>query len=154
MEQNLKLIDVFTENKDGETLVTRKGNRYITMMIANGEDDVIYESLFFSKKAHWKTEVVFEAFGLTAPTFEEIATQNDDESWELDLSAFDQITGKSFSGVTGENKGGYKCIIKWSKAVTASDIEVRDNGTDASETVQDAIDSEVYGEEEEDDVPF
>jgi hypothetical protein len=154
MEQNLKLIDIFTENKDGETLVTRKGNRYITMMIGNGEDDAIYESLFFSKKAHWKTEVVFEAFGLTAPAFEEIASQKEDGSWELTLGAFDQIIGESFSGVTGENKGGYKCIIKWNKATTAEDIEVRDNGTDASETVQDAIDNEVYGEEEEDDVPF
>jgi hypothetical protein len=49
--------------------------------------------------------------------------------------------------VIGSNKGGYSCVIKWVEKVTAEDI-------DASETVQDAIDNELYGEEEEDDVPF
>lgn len=153
MEQNLKLIDIFTENKDGETLVTRKGNRYITMLIGDG-DNVVYESLFFSKKAHWKTEVVFKAFGLEAPAFEEIVTENEDGTTELNLKAFNDILGESFNGVIGSNKGGYSCVIKWVEKVTAEDIEARDNGTDASEAVQDAIDNEVYGEEEEDDVPF
>lgn len=146
-------MDVYTENKDGETLITRGGNRYVTMLIGDG-DNVVYESLFFTKKAHWKTEMVFEAFGKVAPPFEEIATQDDDGNWELNLKCFNDIMNKSCMGVIGKNKGGYTTIVKWCKPVTAEDIEVRDNGTDASETVQDAIDNELYGEEEEDDVPF
>jgi hypothetical protein len=154
MEKEYNLIDIYLEDKDGNLKVTKNGNRWISLLVGDG-DDVIYESVFFTKKAHWKTEVIFNAFGATAPDFEEIAFKKMDEAdWTLNLESFQALVGKSFKAVEGTDKGGYKKIIKWCEPVTAENIEVRDNGTDASETVQDAIDNEVYGEEEEDDVPF
>lgn len=154
MEKEYKLIDIYTEDKDGNLKTTRNGNRWISLLVGDG-DDVIYESVFFTKKAHWKTEMIFKAFGAIAPDFDDIASKKmDEEDWNLNLESFQALVGKSFKAIEGNDKGGYKKIIKWCEPVTAGDLEVRDNGTDASETVQDAIDNELYGEEEEDDVPF
>ena len=150
MEQNLKLIDVYEKNKEGDDLLTKNGNRYITLLLGDG-DDVVYESVFFTKKAHWVSELIFDAFGSPCPHFEAIAKKQEDDTWVLNIDSFKDLVGHSCQAVIGENKGGYKTIIKWVKYAVPTDIEVRDNDTDASEDVQDKIDNSF---EPEDDIPF
>ena len=135
MEAEYKFIELYTHNKQGELLITRGGNRYVQLLFGDGID-VVYESLFFTKKAYWKIELIFESFGVQAPPFEEFVSTNEEGEVELNTKPFMPLINKEIKAVKGTDKGGYPKLVKFiPKAIAKTE-------TDESEV------------EEEDDVPF
>jgi hypothetical protein len=133
---------VYTHSTDGEEYVTKNGNLYIKVLLQTQDAVGIYESFFLTPKAHWKINALFDAAGLSAPSATSVSAAD-----------FNELIGQDLEVAVGKNDGGYTCVKKFYPKAKAEDIEVKDNGTDASEEVQDQIDAELLPDDD-DDVPF
>ena len=134
---------VYTSDlKTGQEYVTKSGNIYLKLLIAT-EDKSVYDSIFFTEKAHWKMETFFQSCGQPVIPFSDVKAQH-----------FIDCIGKDVDVSFGKDQNGYDNVKKyWASKVGPQDIEVRDNGTDASQDIEDKMDS-YSAPEDEDDVPF
>lgn len=102
---------VYTHSQTGDEFVTKNGNFYIKLLIALSNGDSIYDAVFLTPKAHWKTEEVFASAGKVAPS-----------SSDIETSHFNDLIGCEIDVSTGKNKNGYDCIKKFYPAKSNADV--------------------------------
>ena len=102
MIQSLAISGVYTSSPDGVEYVTGNGNPYIKVLLTNKVEDLkIYDSFFFTEKAHWRAEGFFKACGVECPPFNEITSKH-----------FQDLVGKEIRGDIGKDKRGYDKVFK------------------------------------------
>jgi len=126
---------VYTHAKDGEEYVTRNGNFYCKLLLALENDGgSIYESFFFTPKAHWRFEDLFAACGRPVPSAANISAN--------DLNA---LIGDEIKINVGKNKQGYDTVTKFYPALQPVAVD---------EQVPDEIAEQSADVDLDEDVPF
>ena len=127
---------VYTHAKDGEEYVTRNGNFYCKVLLAlENEGGSLYESFFFTPKAHWRFEDLFGAAGKAAPSADQISAND-----------LNDLIGDEIKINVGKNKQGYDTVTKFYPAATQT--------VAVNEQVPDEIAEQSADADLDEDVPF
>tara|TARA_B100000886_G_C20420208_1_gene491192 strand:- start:1686 stop:2093 length:408 start_codon:yes stop_codon:yes gene_type:complete len=128
---------VYTTNKDtGEEYITRNGNFYLKLLLACETGQSLYDSVFLTPKAHWRVQDIFKAAGMTAPSADQIKTND-----------FNELIGSEIKIAVGKNNGGFDTVTKFYPAELEPAIAPIDEI--AEQVADDPTDPEL-----DEDVPF
>lgn len=139
-----RLIDIYDTKKSGEFNVTKGGNPFFSILLGDG-DDVIYDTIFFTRKSFWKIEQVFEAFGEAVPeidwaklkdTFDpenEASAEAKKEVFAYLKKKFQPLVGSSVELTTGKDKAGYTKVFKYDPVNGAVAVEASNASPDLDE---------------------
>ena len=142
------IIAVFSERRDGRPIKCKSGPG-VQLLLEVGDRN-IYDTMWLTEKAHFRVKALFSSIGLVAP----------DHS-EINAGVINCLQGAECDVTTGENDQGYPCIKYYNKKREETplppyeplDLEIRDNNTDASASVEDEQSAEMDPDLDED-VPF
>jgi hypothetical protein len=93
---------VYTHAQDGKEYVTRNGNFFCKVLLSLENEKALYESFFFTPKAHFRFEDLFAAAGKVSPDASEISANH-----------LNELIGEEINIAVGKNKAGYDCITKF-----------------------------------------
>ena len=133
------IAGVYTCSPDGEEYVTKNGNPYLKVLFVDAELEhgkKIYQSFFFTPKAHFRAEQLFAAVDANCPSAEDISSAH-----------FKALISGKLEIVIEKNKAGYDTITKFNslKPKMVEPIEP---------SVTDEISGQLDDDEEEDEIPF
>ena len=128
---------VYTHSKDGEEYITKNGNFFAKVLLSLENGQSLYESFFFTPKAHFRFEDLFASAGQTAP-----------EAAVISANHLNQLIGDEINIAVGKNKAGYDTVTKFypSKNVAQS--------VAVDEQVPDEIAEQSADVDLDEDVPF
>ena len=108
---------VYGTNKDGQPLVTRKGDPYKKILFSLENGDSHYEGVFQpTERSYWVIESLFGSAGLEAPA-----------PAQFSLSLLDSLIGRDVEIIIGQNKGGYPAVKKY---IVSKPVDVVDGNPD------------------------
>lgn len=129
---------VYTHKQDGTEYVTKKGNLYIKLLLSLENGDSLYESFFFTPRAHFRFEDLYASAGQQAPSATEITAAN-----------VNQLIGEEININVGKNKAGYDTVTKfYPKQVPVTAGAAADDG------ITDEISGQVADDDLDEEVPF
>ena len=103
-------------------------------ILALENEGSIYESFFFTPKAHWRFEDLFGAAGKAAPSADQISANN-----------LNDLIGEEIKINVGKNKQGYDTVTKFYPAAKSVAVD---------EQVPDEIAEQSADVDLDEDVPF
>ena len=128
---------VYTHSRDGKEYVTSNGYFFVKVLLSLEDGNSIYESFFFTQRAHFRFEDLFASAGQTAPNPSVISANH-----------LNQLIGDEINIAVGKNKAGYDTVTKFYPAEKAAQPVTVD------EQVPDEIAEQSADLDLDEDVPF